>query len=178
MSVASSAVLTTEPVNSEGIVAAGAYVDGRRVANIAISEASTWRSRPGHVVWIGLHEPDMALLTSVQRQFQLHDLATEDADHAHQRPKIEQYGDALFISKPSRLLDRQVGRSGTFQDPVCIAGGAAKEFRKVRAVGHQESRRARPPRSGKWSAPCWPAPAAPTRLRSLKNIEPPIIAPS
>ena len=49
MSVASSAVLTTEPVNSEGIVAAGAYVDGRRVANIAIWCGSdctnrTWRS--------------------------------------------------------------------------------------------------------------------------------------
>ena len=62
MNVASSAVLATEPVNSEGVVAAGAYVDGRRVANIAIDEASSWRSRPGHVVWIGLHEPDMALL--------------------------------------------------------------------------------------------------------------------
>src|SRR6476619_6291976 len=87
----------TDPVTSEGVIAAGAYVDGRRVANIAIDEASSWRSRPGHVVWIGLHEPDAALLSSVQQQFQLHDLAIEDADHAHQRPKIEQYGDALFI---------------------------------------------------------------------------------
>src|SRR5712664_1244709 len=121
MDVAATGAGTTAPASSEGVVAAGVYVDGRRVANIAIDEASSWRSRPGHVVWIGLHEPDMALLTSVQRQFQLHDLAIEDADHAHQRPKIEQYGDALFISKPSRLLDRQVGRSGTFQDPVCIA---------------------------------------------------------
>src|SRR4029077_19098278 len=84
-------------VGSDGIVAAGVYVDGRRIANIAIEEASSWRSKPGHVVWIGLHEPDMALLSSVQRQFELHDLAIEDADHAHQRPKIEQYGDALFI---------------------------------------------------------------------------------
>src|ERR1700745_1051912 len=97
MNVASSAIVTPEPVTSEGVVAASAYVDGRRVTNIAIDEASSWRSRPGHVVWIGLHEPDMALLTSGQRKFQLHDLAIEDADHAHQRPKIEQYGDALFI---------------------------------------------------------------------------------
>ena len=62
MNVASQAVLTTEPVTSEGVVAAGAYVDGRRVANIAVEDAASWRSRPGHVVWIGLHEPDMALL--------------------------------------------------------------------------------------------------------------------
>ena len=45
---------TTDPITSEGVIAAGAYVDGRRVANIAIDEASNWRSRPGHVVWIGL----------------------------------------------------------------------------------------------------------------------------
>ena len=50
-----------------------AHVEGRRVANIAIDEASAWRSRPDHVVWIGLHEPDKALLASVQRQFDLHD---------------------------------------------------------------------------------------------------------
>src|SRR3989442_13320228 len=97
MKVGSSAVLPTEPVSSEGVVAAGAYVDGRRVANIAISEASSWRAKPGHVVWIGLHEPDMALLGAVQTQFDLHELAIEDANHAHQRPKIEQYGEALFI---------------------------------------------------------------------------------
>ena len=105
MNVASSAVSPTESVSSEGVVAAGVYVDGRRVANIAIDEASSWRSRPGHVAWIGLHEPDMSLLKSVQRQFQLHDLAIEDANHAHQRPKIEQYGDGLFIVARTAQLD-------------------------------------------------------------------------
>src|SRR6185436_18636689 len=97
MNLASKTAGANAAVGSDGIVAAGVYVDGRRIANIAIEEASSWRSKPGHVVWIGLHEPDMALLSSVQRQFELHDLAIEDADHAHQRPKIEQYGDALFI---------------------------------------------------------------------------------
>src|ERR1700730_4807530 len=101
MNIASAPLPATETISSEGVVAASVYVDGQRVANIAVDEASSWRSRPGRMVWIGLPEPDMALLTSVQRQFQLHDLAIEDADHAHQRPKIEQYGDALFISKPS-----------------------------------------------------------------------------
>jgi len=47
MNVASSVALATEPVTSKGIVAAGAYVEGRRVANIAIDEASAWCSRPG-----------------------------------------------------------------------------------------------------------------------------------
>ena len=105
MDVAATAVGTTAPAGSEGVVAAGVYVDGRRVASIAIEDASSWRSKPGHVVWIGLHEPDIALLGSVQRQFELHDLAIEDADHAHQRPKIEQYGDALFIVARTAQLD-------------------------------------------------------------------------
>src|SRR6476620_5057636 len=105
MNVASSTVLPTEPVSSEGVVAAGVYVDGRRVANIAIDEASSWRSRPGPVVWIGLHEPDISLLKSVQRQFQLHDLAIEDANQAHQRPKIEQYGEGLFVVARTAQLD-------------------------------------------------------------------------
>ena len=138
MSVASSAVLTTEAVNSEGIVAAGAYVDGRRVANIAIGEASSWRSRPGHVVWIGLHEPDMALLTSVQRQFQLHDLAIEDADHAHQRPKIEQYGDALFIvARTAQLVGDSIafGETHLFVGEgylVSVRHGASTSYTPVR----------------------------------------------
>jgi len=138
MNVAPSAVLATEPVNSEGIVAAGAYVDGRRVANIAIDEASSWRSRPGHVVWIGLHEPDIALLTSVQRQFQLHDLAIEDADHAHQRPKIEQYGDGLFIvARTAQLVGDSIefGETHLFVGEgylVSVRHGASTSYTPVR----------------------------------------------
>ena len=86
MNVTSNTVSPAETVRSDGVIASGAYVDGRRVANIAISEASSWRAKPGHVVWIGLHEPDMALLSAVQKQFDLHELAIEDANHAHQRP--------------------------------------------------------------------------------------------
>jgi magnesium transporter len=105
MNVASSPSLATEPASSEGVVAAGVYVDGRRVANIGIDESSSWRNQPGHVVWIGLHEPDISVLRRVQQQFELHDLAIEDADHAHQRPKIEQYGDALFIVARTAQLE-------------------------------------------------------------------------
>ena len=138
MNLASSAVVATEPVNSEAVVAAGAYVDGRRVANIAIDEASSWRSRPGHVVWIGLHEPDIALLTIVQRQFQLHDLAIEDADHAHQRPKIEQYGDGLFIvARTAQLVGDSIafGETHLFVGEgylVSVRHGASTSYTPVR----------------------------------------------
>jgi magnesium transporter len=139
MNVVSQADMTSDPVASEGVVAAGAYVDGRRVANIAIEEASSWRSKPGHVVWIGLHEPDMTILTSVQQQFQLHDLAIEDADHAHQRPKIEQYGEGLFIvARTAQLVGDSIafGETHLFVGEgylVSVRHGASTSYAPVRA---------------------------------------------
>jgi len=90
------------------------------------------------VVWIGLHEPDIALLTSVQRQFQLHDLAIEDADHAHQRPKIEQYGDGLFIvARTAQLVGDSIefGETHLFVGEgylVSVRHGASTSYAPVR----------------------------------------------
>jgi len=139
MNIAPQADITSDPVTSEGVVAAGAYVDGRRVANIAIEEAASWRSKPGHVVWIGLHDPDMTILTSVQQQFQLHDLAIEDADHAHQRPKIEQYGEGLFIvARTAQLVGDSIafGETHLFVGEgylVSVRHGASTSYAPVRA---------------------------------------------
>src|SRR5258708_15897248 len=88
MNVVPQATSATEPVTSEGVVAAGVYVDGRRVANIAIDEAASWRSKPGHVVWIGLYVPVLALLPSVQQQLDLHALPYALPIHPHHRTKI------------------------------------------------------------------------------------------
>jgi magnesium transporter len=86
-----------EPHPEAGVVAAGVYAGGRRIASISIEEAGRWSREPGHFVWIGLLEPDYDLLRRVQRQFDLHDLAIEDAGQPHQTPKLEQYGDDAFI---------------------------------------------------------------------------------
>ncbi len=86
-----------EPANESGVIAASVYALGRRVADIAIDEAGRWSRQDGHVVWIGLLEPSQELLRRVQAQLDLHPLAIEDAGKAHQHPKLEQYGDALFI---------------------------------------------------------------------------------
>ena len=80
-----------------GVVASSVYAGGRRVTDIAIEDARDWSKKPGHVVWIGLFEPSLDLLYRVQAQLDLHSLAIEDASKAHQHPKLEQYGDALFI---------------------------------------------------------------------------------
>ena len=79
------------------VIAAAAYSAGRKVADITLDESDAWAAKPGHFVWIGLHEPDERELRQLQARFRLHELALEDALHAHQRPKLELYGDTTFL---------------------------------------------------------------------------------
>ena len=71
--------------------------DGQKLADISIEDISEALLVPDTFVWVGLHEPDEALLESLQEEFDLHDLAIEDAQYAHQRTKIESYGNSLFV---------------------------------------------------------------------------------
>ncbi|WP_436772490.1 magnesium and cobalt transport protein CorA [Yinghuangia sp. YIM S09857] len=84
------------------------YVDGRRVAS-PDTLAETYRflhERPGAMAWIGLYRPAEAQLLSAAEEFGLHELAVEDAIVAHQRPKLERYGDTLFaVLRAARYLD-------------------------------------------------------------------------
>jgi magnesium transporter len=132
------------PADAEpGVVASGVYLAGQRVADIAIEEAGQWAAREGHVVWIGLLEPSRELLLRVQRQFHLHDLAIEDAEHAHQRPKLEQYGDALFIvARTAQMIDGRVtfGETHVFVGKgyiVTVRHGPSTSYAAVRQ--HWES---------------------------------------
>jgi len=58
---------------------------------------ATARGHDSAFIWIGLHDPTEAELAKVALEFKLHALAIEDALHAHQRPKVEEYDDSLFI---------------------------------------------------------------------------------
>ena len=80
-----------------GVVNAAAYTGGHKVRDISVSEIADVLRQPDQFVWIGVQEPDEALLQSLQQAFGLHDLAVEDALRAHQRPKLEEYGDSLFV---------------------------------------------------------------------------------
>jgi magnesium transporter len=73
------------------------YRDGKRIGDISIDDISEVVKQPGTFVWLGMHEPDDALLRKIQEEFSLHELAIQDAHHAHQRPKIEAYSNSLFI---------------------------------------------------------------------------------
>jgi magnesium transporter len=86
------------------------YRDGERVRSFDdLDEA--WASAcacstPSDFVWIGLYEPTEDELEMVAKCFDLHPLAVEDAHHAHQRPKLERFGDSsFFVFKTARYVD-------------------------------------------------------------------------
>jgi magnesium transporter len=64
------------------------------------------RHRDHAFVWIGLYEPSRQELDAVSVEFELHELAAEDAMKAHQRPKLERYGDMSFlVIKTARYVE-------------------------------------------------------------------------
>jgi magnesium transporter len=96
------------PPVEQSVVGAALYRDGRRVDSPAtVAEtARRLRDQPGTMAWIGLYRPAEAQLLAVADEFELHELAVEDAIVAHQRPKLERYGDTLFaVLRSARYLD-------------------------------------------------------------------------
>ena len=74
-----------------------AYEDGRRLADIELREIHSYLARPRCFVWVALKDATETELEQMREEFDLHPLAVEDARHGHQRPKIEEYGDSLFL---------------------------------------------------------------------------------
>jgi magnesium transporter len=126
------------PKTEPGLVAAAVYAKGKRVAKIGVEEAGKWQKETGHVVWIGLFEPGHDLLKRVQRQLNLHPLAIEDAERAHQHPKIEEYGDALFIvARTAQMVSGKIafGETHLFVGHgyiVSVRHGASATYATVR----------------------------------------------
>jgi magnesium transporter len=73
-----------------------AYRDGKRVAEIHKEEISDYLKQAGTFVWVAMKDPEPAELEEMEKEFELHPLAVEDARHGHQRPKIEEYGNQVF----------------------------------------------------------------------------------
>ena len=125
------------------LIGASVYRQGRRVADIGINQAGEWAEREGHVVWIGLLEPGDAELRTVEQQFGLDALAIEDAAQAHQRPKLQRYGDSLFVvARTAEVVDDRIqfGETHLFVGRgyvVSIRHGPSASYRRVRA--HCES---------------------------------------
>ncbi|WP_443057907.1 magnesium and cobalt transport protein CorA [Streptomyces sp. KLMMK] len=131
------------PTNGAGsIVHAAVYRDGRRTAT-PDSLADTYRrlrEQPDCMAWIGLLRPTEEELLSLAEEFDLHELAVEDALEAHQRPKLERYGDTLFVVlRAARYLDApeevDFGELHVFVGPdfvITVRHGAAPDLSAVR----------------------------------------------
>jgi magnesium transporter len=92
----------------DSVVDAGIYRDGKRIASpgTVADAVRTLRSEPSSMAWIGLFRPAAAQLLTIADEFALHPLAVEDAIVAHQRPKLERYGETLFVVlRPARYVD-------------------------------------------------------------------------
>ena len=73
-----------------------AYQDGKRIGDIPKEQISEYVKRPECFVWVALKDPEPAELLEMKEEFDLHELAVEDALTGHQRPKIEEYGNSVF----------------------------------------------------------------------------------
>ncbi|MCW8806583.1 MAG: magnesium/cobalt transporter CorA [Rhodanobacter sp.] len=112
--------------------------DGSRVGDISLDAISDVLAEPDSFVWVGLHEPDETLLEKLQEEFGLHDLAIEDAHNAHQRTKLETYGDSLFlVVQTAQLVEGHLafGETHIFLGPrylVTVRHGASLSYAPAR----------------------------------------------
>jgi len=125
------------------LVNCAAYQDGRKLADIKPEEIRQYVSRPECFVWVALKDPGPGELAVMQKEFDLHELAVEDATQGHQRPKIEEYGDSLFavlhnVQFGDELkigeVDLFVGRNYV----LSVRNQAEPGFREVRARCERE----------------------------------------
>jgi magnesium transporter len=123
------------------VVNCAAYAGGQRVADVEVTDLDTVLKQQDCFLWVGLHEPSEALLRLVQQAFGLHDLAIEDAHRAHQRPKLERYGNALFVVLRTAQMheeqgDLQFGETHIFVGPryvVSVRHGSSLSYTTVRS---------------------------------------------
>jgi magnesium transporter len=127
------------------VVNAAIYNAAGKLRNISLDEISdVLASDDRDFVWVGLYEPEDAILDKLQEEFGLHDLAIEDAQNAHQRPKVEAYGNSLFVAvNTAQVVDEHIryGETHAFLGPrylVTVRHGASLSYAPVRARVERE----------------------------------------
>ena len=122
------------------LVNCAAYHDGRKLADIAVEDISEYVAKPDCFVWVALKDPGPGELAQMAHEFSLHELAVEDAQQGHQRPKIEEYGDSLFAVLHTIELaadgELDTGEVDVFVGPnyvLTVRSRTKQGFRDVRA---------------------------------------------
>lgn len=117
------------------------YQNGRKLADIPVEDISEYVCRPDCFVWVALFDPTDEELDRMHEEFGLHELALEDARKGHQRPKIEEYGDCLFVvmqtadpdpTAPEGLLRGEVHVFATQNYVLSIRHKSRRGFGEVR----------------------------------------------
>lgn len=126
------------------LVNCSAYQNGRKIADIKPDEISEYVTRPDCFVWVALADPGPGELAMMQHEFDLHPLAVEDAQHGHQRPKIEEFDDSLFVvlhMVESDAEELHIGEVAIFIGSnyvLSVRSRAKKGFADVRARCERE----------------------------------------
>jgi magnesium transporter len=79
------------------VIAASLYRNGERVRDVGIDETIHCPADKSEFVWIGLYEPTLEEMRTLAERYNLHPLAVEDAVNGNQLPKVDIYGDQLFV---------------------------------------------------------------------------------
>ena len=122
------------------VVASYLYSNGRRVREVAIDERAECAGDHSEFVWIGLVDPTEAELRTLQETYGLHPLAIEDALNADQLPKVDIYGDQLFVVARTAQLDDNViryGETAIFVGPTHIISVRYGSLRAHKALREQ-----------------------------------------
>ena len=114
------------------------YQEGQKLSDIPVEDISNWLAKPGCLTWVALRDASLAEMTQMQEEFNLHPLAIEDATHGHQRPKIEEYGDIVFVVMHLLEVHQDeilVGEVAIFVGPnfvLSVRNGSKQDFLGVR----------------------------------------------
>ncbi|MSP40911.1 MAG: magnesium/cobalt transporter CorA [Deltaproteobacteria bacterium] len=126
------------------IVNCVAYQNGQRLTNIPVSDIHSYISQTDCFVWVALNDATPEEIQAMQEEFGLHDLALEDAQHGHERPKLEEYDGFLFavLQMIERSGDQlNVGEVGIFGGAnyvLSVRSRAERGFTEVRARCERE----------------------------------------
>ena len=121
------------------VVAAYLYRHGKRVREIAIDERVDCSADKSEFVWIGICDPTDSEMRTLKEQYDLHPLAIEDAVNAMQLPKVDVYGDQLFVVARTARLDGdtiEYGETAIFvgrSHIISVRHGSARSHKDLRA---------------------------------------------
>jgi len=121
------------------IVNCVAYDRGQKLSDIPLTDVRAHLAQRDHFVWVALKDPTAEELAALQEEFSLHELAVEDAQKGHQRPKIEEYGSSLFVVL--HLIEPSGGEMQTGEVAIFVGPQYIVSVRRDAQLGFADVRR-------------------------------------